>query len=400
MNCLVVTEQRFHATPDGAVWTESPFARRFWDRYLDVFGGVVVLARVRRVGEVPAGWARADGEGVAFADVPSYVGPVAYLRRARAVRSAAVAALRRADAVILRVGSQLAAVLEPSLRRSRKPYGVEVIGDPYDVFAPGAVVHPLRPFFRWWFPRQLRRQCAGACAASYVTERMLQRRYPPHPSAFATHYSSIDLPAVALAPGPRPAGAGGGPARLISVGTLEQLYKAPDVLIDAVAACASRGVDLEVGLVGDGRFRPALQERARGLGIGDRVRFLGHLPPGEAVRAALDSADLFVLPSKQEGLPRAMIEAMARGLPCIGSTVGGIPELLPPEDLVPPGDAGALAAKIAGVLADPARMAAMSARNLDRARGYRDDVLRARRVAFYRHVREETEAWAAGRCAS
>ena len=88
-----------------------------------------------------------------------------------------------------------------------------------------------------------------------------------------------------------------------------------------------------------------------------------------------------------------MIEAMARALPCIGSTVGGIPELLPPEDMVFPGDAGALARKIREVVTDPARMARMSARNLKMAREYRGEILRERRIAFYRYVRERTKEW-------
>ena len=109
--------------------------------------------------------------------------------------------------------------------------------------------------------------------------------------------------------------------------------------------------------------------------------------------AQLDLADLFVLPSYQEGLPRAMVEAMARSLPCIGSTVGGIPELLQPEDMVPPGDAVALANKIREVVTDRDRMARMSARNLEKAKDYRNEVLQERRNEFYRYVREQTEAW-------
>ena len=88
-----------------------------------------------------------------------------------------------------------------------------------------------------------------------------------------------------------------------------------------------------------------------------------------------------------------MIEAMARALPCIGSTVGGIPELLPLEDLVPPGDAAALARKIREVVIDPGRMARMSTRNLEKAREYREDALRERRVAFYQNIRNQTETW-------
>jgi glycosyltransferase involved in cell wall biosynthesis len=127
--------------------------------------------------------------------------------------------------------------------------------------------------------------------------------------------------------------------------------------------------------------------------VKDRITFTGALPAGPAVRGQLDLADLFVMPSRTEGLPRAMVEAMARGLPCIGSSVGGIPELLAQEDLVPPGDADALARKIAEVAGDPHRLAAMSARNLAKAKLYSGSALAERRMAFYRHVREATEKW-------
>ena len=73
-----------------------------------------------------------------------------------------------------------------------------------------------------------------------------------------------------------------------------------------------------------------------------------------------------------------MIEAMARALPCIGSTVGGIPELLPAEDMVPPGDADGLARKISEIVSDSQRMQRMSARNLARAGDFQEDVLRER----------------------
>jgi glycosyltransferase involved in cell wall biosynthesis len=136
-----------------------------------------------------------------------------------------------------------------------------------------------------------------------------------------------------------------------------------------------------------------LEAQVASLGLGERVHFCGHLLSSALVRYELDRADLFILPSRQEGLPRAMIEAMARSLPCIGSTVGGIPELLPSEDLVPPGDVVALASKIREVVTDSERMARMSARNLETAKEYRDEVLRERRNQFYRYVREMTEAW-------
>jgi glycosyltransferase involved in cell wall biosynthesis len=258
------------------------------------------------------------------------------------------------------------------------------------------VRHPLRPLLRWWFPRQLRRVCAEASAVTYVTERALQRRYPPTPSAFSIHCSDVELPPEALVASPRKPHPEQSAFALIMVGTLAQLYKAPDVLIKATAQCIRKGLDLRLSLVGDGKFRPALEQQAAEAGLGGRVRFLGQLPAGERVRAELDRADVFVLPSRHEGLPRAIVEAMARGLPCIASTVGGIPELLPESDMVPPGDTAALARKIREVIESPERMAAMSARNLQKAGEYMEAALAGRRTSFYQALKERTDAWRRG----
>jgi glycosyltransferase involved in cell wall biosynthesis len=312
----------------------------------------------------------------------------------RRVRSAAKEAIGPADAVIFRVPCQVAECLERSLRRSGHPYAVEVVGDPYEVFAPGSLHHPLRPLFRWYFPRQLRRHCAGACAAAYVTRHGLPSRYPCF--SYSLSFSDIELSSDAFVSAPRIPDSAGRSFNLVTVGSLEQMYKAPDVLLDAVALCVRRGADVRLVLVGDGRHRPALEGRATALGLADCVVFLGQVATAEGVRAALDAADLFVLPSRTEGLPRALIEAMARALPCIGSRVGGIPELLPPEDLVEPGDAAGLADRILEVLASPARRAAMTDRNLARAAEYRPEILRPRLLDFLRRVRDRTQEWIEG----
>jgi hypothetical protein len=88
-----------------------------------------------------------------------------------------------------------------------------------------------------------------------------------------------------------------------------------------------------------------------------------------------------------------MIEAMARGLPCIGSAVGGIPDLLGSEELVPRGDATALARKIKQISMDPERMNRLSGENLAKAREYHDSILSSRRRQFFTHVQEATRQW-------
>jgi glycosyltransferase involved in cell wall biosynthesis len=397
MRLAVVTEHRFRRAPGGVV-TSGPFPYSFWRRYLTVFDSVRVVARVADRDDLPTGelWggptptARADGPGVSFAALPCYRGPEQFSLGVRRIRRALLSSFGDSDAIILRLPSVLAFLAEGWLRRCGRPFAVEVVGDPWDALSPGAHHHPLRALFRQALARSQRRQCAASCVSSYVTRLALQRRYPPRAGGFTVGCSDVELPNSAFVEQPRGGLTAPQQPGLVTVGSLNHLYKAPDVLLEAVARCRRNGLDTRLVVVGDGQYRPALEARCRALGIHERVVFRGQLAFGEAVRCQLDQADLFVLPSRQEGLPRALLEAMARGLPAIGSTVGGIPELLAGDDLVQPNDPAALARKIEEVLRDSARIARMSAQNLTRAREYQETLLRNQRTLFLKRLRQET----------
>jgi len=394
MNVVITLDHHYFRTPDGTVWTHGVHAYPLWKRYLSVFDGVKVVARVRDVAQPQANWSAAVGTGVAISGLPDYRGPWQYLTKSVSVREAIRKAVDPRDAVIMRVSSHIAGCLEPFLARRGQPYGVEVINDPFDLFAPKALDYRLRPLFRWEFRRQLRRQCERAGAAAYVTDRALQSRYPC--PRFTAGVSDVEIPPEALRAEPRffPRGNDSGlEFRLITVGTLEQMCKAPDVLIQATAQCASAGLNVTLRVAGDGKHRNELERLAARLGIAGRVHFLGELPAGASVRDALDSSDVFVLPSRSEGLPRALVEAMARSLPCVASAVGGIPELLAAEDLVPPADPPSLARKLIEVLRDPNRLNSMSVRNRRRAADFQEDRLATRRNEFFREVRRITNRY-------
>jgi glycosyltransferase involved in cell wall biosynthesis len=98
----------------------------------------------------------------------------------------------------------------------------------------------------------------------------------------------------------------------------------------------------------------ALRSLARDLGIAPRVHFLGALNPDQ-LRAVYRDADCLVLPSLAEALPSVLIEAQLQGCPAVATRVGGIPEIVEPDALVPPADADALAAAMSASLRDPDR---------------------------------------------
>ena len=155
----VCLDARFYQTPDGAIWDQSGCTQAYWRRYLEVFEGVRVVAQMARVPSRPTGFHRSDCAEVTFGAVPHYLGPWQYVLKAAAVRRAVRDAPQANDAIILRAGCQIANCLFPALLRNGRPYAVEVVGDPWDVFAPGVVRHVLRPFLRIYLYRCLRSQC-------------------------------------------------------------------------------------------------------------------------------------------------------------------------------------------------------------------------------------------------
>jgi glycosyltransferase involved in cell wall biosynthesis len=397
---MVALENRFLKTRSGNIYSTTVCDYNFWKRYLQVFDEVLVLARVEEIQETELDKAPANGPNVSFLSLPYFIGPWGYLKRYRRLKSLVKQSITAADVFILRIPGTIASTLWHYLKTKRIPYGVEVVGDPWDSLSPGSVRTILRPLIRRKTSKDTTLQCRLASAASYVTKYSLQKRYPPN--CWTTHYSSIELQDSAFIDTPtlekriekiKVLSMQNAPWRICYVGMMEHLYKAPDVLIDAVAVCIKKGMNIELLMVGEGRFKSQLQEKVKALGITEKVTFLGKLTPGKPVYDVLDKADLYVLPSRQEGLPKTIIEAMARGLPCIASNVGGIPELLPDEAMVEPRDVTGLAEKIMSLIGNPEKLRQMAVRNLEKAREYRSRELNKRRVEFYKKVAEATKAY-------
>jgi glycosyltransferase involved in cell wall biosynthesis len=394
---MVSLEDRFFRTQNGNIYSNTTCDYNFWKRYLQVFDEVGVFGRLSEIDKDLIDKPCANGPHVHFICPVSFIGPWEYLKKRRQLNALAKLISEQYDAFILRVPGTMSSLLWHQLIAKKKPYGVEVVGDPWDVFSPGSLKTKLRPFLRYKSRWDMVRQCRHACVASYVTEFSLQKRYPP--GCWSTHYSSIDLPDTAFVDESflekriarvKKKSQNNGPWHICHVGMMEHLYKSQDVLLNAVGECIKKGIKIELSFVGDGIHKTQLQKQAKELGIVDDVRFLGKLDPDESVYEILDSADLYILPSRQEGLPQTIIEAMARGLPCISSTVGGIPELLEDKYLVLAGEAKMLSDKIIELLNEPDEMVEMSKRNVKTVQKYRSKYLNLRRIEFYHKLVDET----------
>jgi len=151
-----------------------------------------------------------------------------------------------------------------------------------------------------------------------------------------------------------PASAPTSPFHIVCTGRMVAA-KGHRILLEALSALIASDVSLTCTLIGDGPERPVLEEQARRQGISGNVHFLGALAHGPTLERVA-TADVFVLASFAEGLPVALMEAMALGIPCISTTIAAIPELIHDRQnglLVPPANVEALREALARLAAEP-----------------------------------------------
>jgi glycosyltransferase involved in cell wall biosynthesis len=156
-----------------------------------------------------------------------------------------------------------------------------------------------------------------------------------------------------------------------------------DVLLEALPAVVAALPETRVVLIGGGPLRTELETRAAALGVAPRLTITG---PTNDVVTPLAAADVLVAPSRNEGMGRAIVEAMALGVPPVGAAVGGIPAVI--EDgtsgrLVPPGDPAALARVLVELGRDPAPRAKLGEGARRRAELFSSDVAARRLLALY-----------------
>jgi glycosyltransferase involved in cell wall biosynthesis len=380
LNVVFAHDTWFHRGDDGRVFSDR--AAWPWERYLAFSESLTVTSRMDDVTPDPSvgRFQEVSRAGVEFREVPSLSGPVRHFSNRREARTILTDALGRADGLVVRLPSEIGMLAIHVARRLGKPYAVEVVTCTWDaLWNRGGLQAKLYAPVSFLAMRRVVRK---APFALYVTHEFLQRRYPTSGRSVAC--SNVDLPPLEEAVLVRrldPARAGGAPFVIGTIAVISVRFKGIQTALSALASIRDRLPPFELQVVGPGDPRPWRELAAR-HGLQDRVSFLGTLP-GERVPEWLDGVDLYVQPSFQEGLPRALIEAMSRGCPALGSTAGGIPELLEPDCLHRPGDARALAQLIVRAASRADWREAQARRNFATAQAYTATVLDAVRSEFW-----------------
>lgn len=383
MSLLLCHDHRFFVAQDGEFYSYGQFDRRVLDRYVRVFGSVTIAARAQPLpasGDI-SNLSPCASEAVRFIEIPNLSSP----RGLTFGRPAATRRLRQAieehDVVIARLPSEIGLLALSIARKRGKPTGAEVVACAWDgLKSHGSKTAALYAPVAWW---RMRRAIARTVQVLYVTNDFLQRRYPAKGlQAVASNVEIEDTRQDVLE------------HRLTRIdkqthapvfGMIAALFhkeKGIDIALKAFAAVKPVLPGARLKVLGPGDPGPWVALAAN-LGVKDDVTFCGTLPRGAAVMKWLDDIDIYIQTSFQEGLPRALIEAMSRGCPALASSVGGTPELLPYATLHKPGDATALAKQMASA-PDAKWQKAESVRNFEASKRYGKRHLDLVRENFWR----------------
>lgn len=258
--------------------------------------------------------------------------------------------------------------------RHRKPFVVTVQGS--DIFQGGRM-----PFIRGLTRRALRR-ASQVLALSHSLAAETSRVSGIPAEKIQVLPNGVNLEKFPFAP-PE-----GREKLLLFVGSLIE-RKGGGVLIQAMPEVLKRLPGYRLVMIGEGPLQADWQGLVSRLGLQDEVRLIGTQTQAE-ISAWMRRASLFVLPSLEEGQGVVFVEALASGLPCLGTAVGGIPDVLTPQvgRLAAPGDPAVLAEAICDILEDQAGWQSMCSSARQRAeREFDWDRIAARLMEIYQRVR-------------
>lgn len=315
----------------NGIYCNTTITNEMLNRFCGIVDKIYVIIRTIHLG-IPyqeAKLQKLETSGfVEIVELPNLNTPKHYIFRKQAVKLINTY-VENTDMVFLRIPSIISNIAANKCIKIGKPYYAEVGGCAWDSYynhgIMGKIIAPVMYFSE-------RRTVNNASFVSYVTTNWLQKRYPTTGRSISA--SNVYLQAFdekCIENRINKYNKVFDSYRLGTIASVDVRYKGQEYVIRALGKLKKEGIILKYDLVGGGDIS-FLKKIAQDNNVEDQVRFLG-LKLHNEIWSWLDEIDIYIQPSKQEGLPRAMIEAMSRGCLAMGSNVAGIPELID-DDMV------------------------------------------------------------------
>lgn len=355
----------------------------FASRYLSMFDSMIVSTRVvssaRAKGDV-FGYKIVNGPSVEVIPIRTYRDIPDAIRNRKKIIGELEEVIAKSDKVIIRMPSVLGMFATQICNKLKKDYLIELVACPWDGYINhtnpiGKLLAPIMYF-------KTKGVVSNAPNVLYVTNDFLQRRYPTNGKSCGcsdvvlNEINDLDLQSRLNKINPLDFD------KKIILGTVANVgmkYKGHRYVFEAIHELKKLGKNFEYRLIGNGD-QARLRALVKKLGIEQEVIFLGSLPHKE-VFEELKAIDVYIQPSLQEGLPRAVVEAMSLACPVIGSNVGGIPELISQDMLFKKKNSNQLANIIENLTKEKLIIEAMN--NFGKAKEFEDKKLKKIRSTFY-----------------
>lgn len=388
MKILLVDNVHIFKDENGNYFSPSIYDEEFFQRYLNVFDDLRMVAKVKQIrNEDAENLIQICDKRIEVYEIPWYHGLKELIKKLFPVINAYRKASIGCDCSILRVAQieSFFAFLFSDCRN--KPLAVEMVNDPLG----WTNVNRLIKSITVTMTRKILCQANGA---SYVTEHYLQNRYPCknalNGKGFSASYSSIKLYESEIVENPK--SIIGNPIRLVHISNIiDGDAKGHKEAIDIITELNKKSFPCNLTFIGDGPSKEKFRNYAIQMGVNDKIKFVGRISSHTKIMQILRDSDVFIFPvTSSEGLPRVLIEAMAAGLPCLSSPYGGMQELLEPNYLIDPVDAKQYASVIINICEDLALYKKISSNNIQKAKSYTKNKLDAKRNIFYTKLKEYT----------
>jgi glycosyltransferase involved in cell wall biosynthesis len=382
MKALFCHDHFYYRGGDDVI-SKGQYHASVWQRYLDHFDSITVTGRDGGCADKnEVGVNIASRAGVRFSLFSNTNSLRGIFKNRKKAKKLIANLVSNHDVIILRGISTLGAMAFFEAKHQGKTVALEMVSCAWDeAWYHGSLKAKIYAFYHYAMARHITKHTD---AVIYVSQSFLQNRYPTR-AKLEAKASNVQIPDKAfLAKKIEPKTS----FKIGLIGTLKNKLKGVDVAIEAMKTLNDANVTIHI--LGPGDPAP-YQKIIDDAGLSNRIKLDGIRQSGEDVWGWLRTLDLYIQPSFQEGVPRAMIEAMAQGLPVIGSDAGGIPELISTDMIVKRGDAQALAYKIKDVVYSIDKQQSESQKNFKTAQRYDNALLTKIRHDFWGNVRSLVE---------
>jgi glycosyltransferase involved in cell wall biosynthesis len=360
------------------------FDYKLWNRYLTIFDELTVVGR--KADKLPNKLIVSSADNVTFRLIDDLKSGKDRFLKQNIVKEKLKNIIQDADFAIIRVPSTLGYLAQSVCQEIDKPYLLEIVACPWDAYWNyGKITAKLMAPFEWL---KLKTVASKSPACVYVTKEFLQRRYPTKGQSVSISNvrieDTIDLQVAEAFY--KTAAIDNREFKIGLIGSFHIKYKGHLEALKALKIIVDEKKinNVKLYFVGTGDAQWVI-DLAKKLKIENNVEIVGTLKAGEeGVLPFLDQMDLYIHPSKQEGLPRVVIEAMSRGRLALGSSAAGIPELLGDTFLHKPGDWKKLSSDIINIYKEKENWVRISKTNIDKANEYNEIVLQQKRVVFFK----------------